>query len=360
MRARFGLILFALGLALSLVAVPGQAAAGMPQDQQDERLRKGDEDARKKQSEKAAKQEEKSAQKFTRDEKQSKEILAEVQPDLDALAVKMVDESYNDRFLQDYVNELGQSLVPKETPPDLLFSFRVINDRVPNAFAMPDGRIYVSAGLLVFAQNEAQLAFVLGHEIGHVIEGHYVEAVKASRSFKNTVLPGLIGGLAGAAVGGLANGKDGAAKGALIGIGAGAIYSIVTMNQYNRKQEDEADRMGVTLALNRGFDPKEAVGLYQKLIDTYGEEDRLKNFLWAQHSRNIDRMKNVNALLDTQLATMYNSARSGGRLTVGSGEMYLYASRMIRDVAVWNMEDDRYRLAKSLLDNIIDYRAKDP
>jgi predicted Zn-dependent protease len=351
--ARILVAVMIVGVVFAAPAAP-VSAAGLPgQVTQTDRDRAKEDEQRKR-------QEDRSAKRFARDQKQSKEILDEIQPDLDALAVQMIDHSYDDRFLQDYVNELGQSLIPKETPADVLFSFRVVNDRVPNAFAMPDGRIYVSAGLLVFAQNEAQLAFVLGHEIGHVLEDHYVESVKASRSFTRAVLPGIIGGIAGAAVGGMVKGKEGAAAGAAIGIGAGAAYSIVTMNRYNRKQEDEADRMGVTLAMNRGFDPKEAIGLYQKLVDTYGEQDRLQNFLWADHSRNTDRVKTVNALLDTQLSTMYNAARTSGNLTVGSGELYLYASRMIRDVAVWNMEDDRYRLAKSLLDGIIDYRAKDP
>ena len=307
------------------------------------------------------KQEEKSAQKELRDQKESKDILDEIQPDLDALALEMMGKSYADRFLQDYVNEIGQSLVPKETPVGVLFSFRVVRDAAPNAFALADGRIYVTAGLLVFVQNEAQLAVVLGHEIGHVIQGHYIESVKQSRSFTRAVLPGLLGAALGAAVGGAVKGKEGAATGAAIGLGAGAIYSVATMNSYNRKQEDEADRMGVTLAMNAGYDPKQGATFFQKLADTYGAQDRFKTLLWANHSRNVDRVKTVDALLDTQLASAYNSAKSGGKLTAGTGQLSLYSSRMIRDVAVWAMDDyDRFALAKTLLDSIVDYRARDP
>lgn len=307
------------------------------------------------------KQEDKSAQKELRDQKDNKDVLDEIQPDLDALALQMMGASYDDRFLQDYVNEIGQSLVPKETPPGVLFSFRVVKQPEPNAFALPDGRIYLTAGLLVFVQNEAQLAVVLGHEIGHVIQRHYIESVKESRSFSRTMLPGILGAAAGAIVGGIAKGKEGAAVGATIGLGAGAVYSVVTMNNYNRKQEDEADRMGVTLAMNGGFDPKEGANFFQKLVDTYGDQDRFKTYLWANHSRNVDRIKTVRALLDTQLASAYNSARSAGTLTVGSGQLNLYASRMIREVAILAMDDyDRYSFAKALLDSIVDYRARDP
>jgi predicted Zn-dependent protease len=347
-------LLFTLGIAPSVTAAgPRPDATAIQQDDKSEKERKKQEEERKKQEEKAG-------QKDLRDSKESKDILDEIQSDLDLLAIEEVSRTYDDRFLQDYVNQLGQSLVPKETPSGTLFSFRVVNDWQPNAFALPDGRIYVTAGLLAFVQNEAQLAVVLGHEIGHVIQGHYVESVKASRSFTKAVMPGLLGALGGALVGGAVKGKEGAAVGAVIGLGAGAIYSVVTMNSYNRKQEDEADRMGVTLAMNRGFDPRESVGFFKKLTDEYGEQDRLKTLLWANHSRNLDRIKTVNALLDTQLASAYNSARTAGNLTVGSGQLTLYISRMVRDISILAMNEDRYRLAKTWLDPVVEYRARDP
>ena len=113
--------------------------------------------------------------------KEYQETMKEVGDELDELGASLLDERYADPFLQDYVNELGQSLVPKETPAGTLFSFRVLDNPEPNAFALPDGRIYINSGLLLFVQNEAQLAVVLGHEIAHVTERHYVESVRAQK-----------------------------------------------------------------------------------------------------------------------------------------------------------------------------------
>ncbi len=305
--------------------------------------------------------EEKAASKEGRDVVQNQQILEEAQPELDALAMMLIDARYDDRLLQDYVNSLGQRLIPKEAPAGLLFSFRVINDSTPNAFALPDGRIYVNSGLMVFVDNEAQMAMILGHEIGHVIEQHYAEALREARSPKR-LLPGLFAGLGGAAVGGAINGKEGARKGAELGAAAGLTYSFVfQMNSYSRKQEDEADRIGAKLAMDSGYDPKESLAFFQKLTNTFGEEDKFANLLWGKHSRNVERVASIRALLDSTLAENYNTARSAGRLSAGTGQLRLYASRMLRDTSIQYMDVyDRYDIAKKLLTSIEDYRSRDP
>lgn len=305
--------------------------------------------------------EEKAAQKDVRSVRENQQALEDIQPELDALGMKLLTARYQDRFLQDYVNALGQSLVPTEAPEGLLFAFRVVDDSTPNAFALPDGRIYINSGLLVFVENEAQLAMVLGHEIGHVIEQHYAEALREAKSPKR-LLPGLFAGLGGAAIGAAIGGKDGAAKGAAIGAVAGLTYSFVFhMNSYGRKQEDEADRVGAKLAMDGGYDPRESLAFFQKLTKWFGDQDQFSNLLWGKHSRNVERVESVKALLDTTLATQYNGARTAGRLSAGTGQLQLYASRMFRDTAVNYMDTyDRYDIAKGLLESISDYRARDP
>lgn len=307
------------------------------------------------------KQEQKALVRDQKDSKEDKELLAEIQPEIDALAIGLTRNFYQDRFLQDYVAELGQSLVPRETSAGVSFSFRIVNDASPNAFAFPDGRIYVHTGLLVFVQNEAQLATILGHEIGHVLEEHTLESIKDRRSFKRAVLPGLLGALAGAAVGGAVKGKEGAVAGAAIGATVGVVYSVVSGNAYAKKQEDEADRIGVRLAIDRGFDSRESLAFFKKLGDTFGEQDRFSNLLWGNHSRNVARMATIQALLDGDEAPRYNAARSAGKLTLGGGGMKLYTSRMFRDAAIDYMDVyDRWDIARDLLEQIVEYRIRDP
>jgi predicted Zn-dependent protease len=327
-----------------------------------------DQDSKDKADRERQKRDEKAVQKDLKEQQDNKDIRAEIQAFDDVIAVEQLQRRHNDPFLQDYITEIGQSLVPKEVPKGVLLSFRVIDPNpdeprtfAPNAFALADGRIFVTTPLLLFVQNEAQLAFVLGHEIGHVIQQHAVEAFKEAHSFKRAVLPGLIGGAIGAALGGAIKGKEGAAVGAVTGAAGGMVYSLATMNAYNRKQEDEADRIGVRLALDRGYDPKVGVQLFQKLADVFGDDDRLASILWANHSRNADRVNTINRLLDGELAPNYNAGRSAGKLTVGAGQMLLFASAMYRDAALWWMEErDRYDIAKPALESIADYRARDP
>jgi predicted Zn-dependent protease len=301
----------------------------------------------------------KSDERETRDAREDEKTLDENQEAIDHLALSLLEARYDDPFLQEYVNELGQSLVPTETPEGILFSFRVIRSREPNALALPDGRIFVTTGLLTFINNEAQLAFVLGHEIGHVVERHFAEAIREAKT--RAKVGALVGAGVGALLGGLTKGKEGAAGGALAGAAAGLAVASVTMNSYSRQQEDEADRLGLMLALDRRFDVKEADPFFQKLAKTFGERDKFSNSLWGRHSRNLERIENINRLLAGDLTGRYNTLRTQGELTLGSSQMYIYTSAMIRDTAIDFMEtDDRYDLAKGLLEQIATIRARDP
>jgi len=337
---------------LSLVA-PQQAfaahsvvmAAGQAQDDRAER-------EKQRNAERAAKQAADQAKDYA-------ETMKEVQVELDELAAELLRLRYADQFLQDYVNELGQSLVPKETPPGVLFSFRVLDEAEPNAFALPDGRVYINSGLLLFVDNEAQLAVILGHEIAHVTEKHYVESVKSQK--REALIGSVLGAVGGAVIGSIFGGKKGAADGAVTGLGAGLVVAKIRMNNYSRKQEDEADSVGAMLALDRRYDAKQAVAFFKQLSETYGDQSRFANALYGRHSRNRDRMAYIDQLLTGNLASKYNELRTAGSLTNGTGQMQMYASRMIRDVSIMLMDHyDQYGVAKERLERIADYRASDP
>ena len=326
--------------------------AGPADDEQQQQEDKAEKERKKK--------EEKAQQKDTKEAQEAQSLLEEIQGDIDQEVANLRSRLYADQFLQDYVNEVGQSLVPRETPEGVIFVFRVADVSWPEAKAFPDGRIYVTTGLLSFVESEAELGVVLGHEIGHVLEKHTVEAIKESRSVKRRLLPGLVGAAAGALIGGAIKGKEGAAVGAGVGAAAGLVVSAVDFNRYGRKQEDEADTIGVRLALARGYEAKEGITFFQRLADRFGDNDPLQNFLYAKHSRNVDRVKHIRALLDGDLAAYYNQKRTAGELSLGTGQLQLFTSRMVRDVAISFMYEDRFDLAKGLLTKIADYRMRDP
>lgn len=172
----------------------------------------------------------------------------------------------------------------------------------------------------------------------------------------------IVGGAAGAVLGGIFGGRRGAAEGAAVGAVTGLIVAEIRMNNYSRRQEDEADRVGTRLALDRGFDSKEAVAFFQKLTDTYGDRDRFSNALWGRHSRNVERMNYIRTLLESgDLFDRYNKARAAGELSVGTGQLARFTSRMIRDTAIQLMdEEDRYAQAKGMLESVEQYRPRDP
>jgi hypothetical protein len=342
---------FVLSFLVLVLAVPFPAPAQEAQQTQE------DEQAEKERR----KKEEKSEKKDAKEARESQELMDEIQADVDSFASGLAAQLYPDNFLQDYVNEVGQRLVPRSAVADQLFSFRVVDDPLPNAYALPDGRIFVNSGLLVFVRNEAQLSMALAHEAGHVLEQHQVESIKEARSFKRRALPGLIGAVGGAVVGGLFKGKEGAAVGAAVGAAGGVLYSSVALNRYNRKQEDEADLIGARLMIGQGYDPAQGAALFQLLAERFPDKDRFKDLLWAQHSRNVDRAAHVRALIDGELATTYNAQKAAGKLAEGSGQLDFFLSRMYREVAIALMERyDRYDLAKGILERVVEYRARDP
>ncbi len=171
------------------------------------------------------KQDLKAQQQAAEEAEERQELLEEFQPLADRYAEAMLTRKYSDALVQGYVSSLGQSLVPPDTPASTTFSFGVVQDIYPNAAALPDGRIYLTTGMLAHVENEAQLAMVLGHEIGHVIEEHALESLRRQRSGqRRNKIVGLLGGKKGGAGAAVQGAAAGAAAGTLAAM---AINSII-------------------------------------------------------------------------------------------------------------------------------------
>ncbi|MFI5216063.1 MAG: M48 family metalloprotease [Candidatus Limnocylindria bacterium] len=149
-----------------------------------------------------------------------------------------------DPGLTRYVDALGQRLAQHSPRRDVSYRFHVADMPEPNAFALPGGYIYVSRGLLAIANSEAELANVIGHEIGHVAARH------ASQRETRSVGVGVLSTL-GAVVAGVAAGGQAAQAVSQLGqlAGAGLIAS------YGRDQERQADEVGQQLAAESGWSP---------------------------------------------------------------------------------------------------------
>ena len=153
-----------------------------------------------------------------------------------------------------YVRRLGAKLVAV-IPPQYSwpYEFHVIPQKDINAFALPGGPVFVNVGTIVAADNEAELAGVLAHEMSHVYMQHSIKQMKKTQMTQG------IAGVLGAVLGSM-----GGAGGALGQMGAGLAGGILTM-KYSRSDEAQADAVGAIIMYKAGYDPRYLARFFQKL-----------------------------------------------------------------------------------------------
>jgi len=192
-----------------------------------------------------------------------------------------------DPALTQYVREVGQKLAAV-SDRKLPYEFMVVNNSVPNAWALPGGKIAVNRGLLPQLQNEAELAAVLGHEIVHAAARHGAKAQE-----RGTLLQA---GMAAAQIGAAVAGADGGLTSlALQGAGAGA--QMVQM-KYGREQELEADHYGMVYMQRAGYDLGAAVTLQQTFVRlAQGHNQSWLEGLFASHPPSEERVARNQATL---------------------------------------------------------------
>ncbi len=157
-----------------------------------------------------------------------------------------------DPDLSVYVNQVGQKLAAKSDRPNLPYEFVVLNNDVPNAWALPGGKIAINRGLLTKLDDEAQLAAVLAHEIVHAAARH------SAQQMTQGMLLGIGGQIAGIV-------GEQAGYGELVGVGA-QMGSALIQARYGREQELEADRYGMQYMARAGYEPEAAVELQQTFV----------------------------------------------------------------------------------------------
>ena len=234
------------------------------------------------------------AQEIALGRKMHKEILAQ-QP------------AYQDPALAAYVRRVGNRLAEVSHRNNLVFHFTVLDSQEVNAFALPGGYVYITRGILAYLNSEAEMAAVLGHEIGHVTARHSVR--QQSASVATGVLAAVIAGTTGVReAGDLAN-----------------VAGTAIVRGYGREHELEADRLGAEYLARAGFDPKamlEVIGLLKnqeaferRLAKEEGREPRIYHGLFSTHPDNDQR-------LQTTIRAAERFARPDGRVV---RETYLHA-----------------------------------
>jgi len=190
-----------------------------------------------------------------------------------------------DPELSAYVQRVGEQLAQASHRPNLIYRFTVLDSADVNAFALPGGYIYITRGLLAYLNSEAELAAVLGHEIGHVTARHAV------RQYSVATATGVLGAVVAAASGVQ---------------GAGDLTNILgatIVRGYGREQELEADRLGAEYVARSNYDPDAMLKVIEVLKDQEefdaqlakeeGREPRAYHGLFSTHPANDKRLQEV-------------------------------------------------------------------
>ena len=241
---------------------------------------------------------------------------------------------YDDPDLARYVDSIGQFVAAASNAPSVGYTFTVIDSPIVNAFALPGGYVYVTRGLLALADNEAEVAGVLAHEVAHVTARH-----GAKRQTK-----GALAGLGLAVLGAV---TDNSALVDLGRIGAQAILS-----GYSREEEYEADELGVRYLSRAGFDPGAMSSFLDKLkwqseleASFHGRPAEPGLGFFATHPRTRDRVaRAVAAARRTSVADpivardIYLSKIDGLRYGDGPEQGFVRGRRFIHPVIGFEFE----------------------
>jgi predicted Zn-dependent protease len=201
-------------------------------------------------------------------------------------AAKEVEQTigyYKDDKIQSYVSGIGKGIAVKSERPKLPWEFHVVDDASVNAFALPGGFIYVTRGLLTSINDEAELATVVGHEIGHVTNRHSVQQISKAQLAQ-----------LGLGIGSILS-SDIARFGQLASAGLSVLFL-----KYSRDAENQADQAGFRYALQQGYDVREMANVMQTL-DRIGQtsgDGKLPEWL-ATHPNPGNRIKHIEQMLDT-------------------------------------------------------------
>ncbi len=188
-----------------------------------------------------------------------------------------------DKAINDYINTLGQRLV-RYSDATVPFTIKVLDDDQVNAFALPGGFLYVTTGLILAAETEAELAGVMSHEIAHVAARHGTKGATRTQIWNLASLPLVfVGGPVGMAVRQVSQ-----------------IAMPMTMMKFSRGFEREADTLGLEYEYAAGYDPEAFVDFFER-VNTDRKKPNFMARAFSTHPMNQDRIQRAQKEIDTML-----------------------------------------------------------
>ena len=315
----------------------------------------------------------------------------------DGDSLRMNETLYDNPLAQDYVNRLGQSLVPPTTTR--LYAFKIRLNPIPEAHALSTGTVYISTGLLSQVDNEAQLAYVLAHEIAHVEKEHWREDVLVVNGVpeyneKQAKKRAMWGAIIGVATAGVTRGMGGSGFDAMnnanlaISLAPSLLKTVIpnalASAEWEPLQEDEADQLGLKYVLDRSYDPREAPKLLASLQQIVRLDRRVGLGFMGDPKRLDERVKMVSSIISgisapraLQVGAVDLVARRGGAAAGGfnaemkakldageligsTGEFEAVMAELKRDNGIRAFYYDMFQMARDNLEESLLIRSNDP
>lgn len=202
---------------------------------------------------------------------------------------EIIDNSghiYENKSLENYLTDLANQLLPEEAKKEnLKIEVKVLKDPTLNAFALPNGRIYVHTGMLAVIENESQLAALLGHEMTHVLHRHTLQqfrsALNKSAFFSAVQMPiALVAGN--------------------LGVIFAELATVSSVYGFSRELEYDADVEGFHMMSAQGYDVNEAPKLFEHLKQFIEDEEIKQPFFFSTHPNVVARIENYKNLIERE------------------------------------------------------------
>ncbi|MBV9304389.1 MAG: M48 family metallopeptidase [Acidobacteriaceae bacterium] len=283
---------------------------------------------------------------------------------------RMYERRYDNLRVQNWINRVGQNLVPPGS--DHVFAFRLIANPTPTAYTLATGTIYISTGMVAMLDSQAQLAYVLAHEMEHVQQDHWKDRVMMEQGLdsynadqtKKAERIAVIGGLAGALTGGLATKSGGGAVvGGLAGALAGGVVGVL-LNQHavvawDRAQEDEADKLAFKVMLDSRYDVREVPKVFQTLEAASSKDRRMTLGFLGDRSRIRERREQAQKLIEGAYKAEIQLQLQKGFIG-DTGEYRNLMAELKRDNGIMAYYYDMFDLARNNLSDAVSTRDNDP
>ncbi|QNP43537.1 M48 family metalloprotease [Sphingomonas daechungensis] len=211
-----------------------------------------------------------------------------------------------------YVDSVGRRVASYSGVAPNAYRFTVLNSAVENAFATPGGYVYITRQLMALMDDESQLAFALGHEVGHVAANH--QQARENYAQRSSVM-GVLGAILGSVIGG--------------GFGNAVAQMATTRSQmatlsFSRDQEYQADTLGLRYLVNAGYDPAGAAGVLAAITRATALEARVQ----GQDSRQTPEWASTHPLSENRVQRASLEARQTGRIGTGQKNRDLFLNQL--------------------------------